>query len=371
VLAGSALVAVGGLVVAFLTKTSEDLSRIWIVLWVGSGMLFLCAARVVLARRLEAWRATGRLRRRVAILGERDGPRLARELQRRCREEVEVVGVFATVDAIVASPSARRADEVVIALPPRAAQRIEMIRRELLILPVDVSLWLDFPSEVIGIRSLRGYHGVALAELGVRPLKDWSAITKRMLDVVGAAALLCATAPLMLAVAALVKLDSRGPALFRQRRFGFNSNVIEVLKFRTMYVDQCDPTGTHATRRRDGRVTRVGKWLRRTSIDELPQVFNVLAGTMSLIGPRPHPIAMKAGDKLYHEIVEQYFARHRVKPGITGWAQVNGCRGEIDSIEKARRRIALDLEYIDRWSVLFDILILLRTVRVLMGRGAY
>jgi lipopolysaccharide/colanic/teichoic acid biosynthesis glycosyltransferase len=167
-------------------------------------------------------------------------------------------------------------------------------------------------------------------------------------------------------IAILIKLGSRGPIFFVQRRFGFNNEVIRVFKFRTMHPGRADPSGALRTIRDDPRVTRLGRILRRLSLDELPQLINVVRGDMSLVGPRPHAIAMKTGDRLYCEAVEQYTHRHRVKPGLTGWAQINGLRGEVDTLEKARARVAHDLYYIEHWSPSLDLKILLKTVRTLV-----
>jgi lipopolysaccharide/colanic/teichoic acid biosynthesis glycosyltransferase len=170
------------------------------------------------------------------------------------------------------------------------------------------------------------------------------------------------TTPLMLMTALAIKLDSRGPVLFRQRRYGFNNEIVDVYKFRSMYVEHADAAASRLVTRSDPRVTRVGRFIRRTSLDELPQLFNVIfTGNLSLVGPRPHAIHAKAEEQLYHEAVDGYFARHRVKPGITGWAQVNGWRGETDSTEKIQRRVEHDLYYIENWSILFDFWILCRT----------
>ena len=170
------------------------------------------------------------------------------------------------------------------------------------------------------------------------------------------------TAPELRPGAILIKLDSPGPVLFVQKRFGFNNEVIGVLKFRTMHIDRADPSGAQRTVRNDPRVTRLGRILRWLSFDELPQLINVIRGDMSLVGPRPHAVAMKAGDRLYGEAVERYLHRHRVKPGITGWAQVSGLRGEVDTLEKAHARVAHDLYYIEHWSPWLDLKILLKTV---------
>ena len=163
-------------------------------------------------------------------------------------------------------------------------------------------------------------------------------------------------------IALLIKFDSPGPVFFRQPRIGLHNRVFVLWKFRTMYVDCTDVAGAQLTQRDDPRITRFGAWLRRTSLDELPQLFNVLAGEMSLVGPRPHPIQAKAGDVLYADAVAGYHKRHAVLPGITGWAQVNGWRGETTCAEQIEQRVRYDLEYIERQSVLFDLRILVLTV---------
>jgi exopolysaccharide biosynthesis polyprenyl glycosylphosphotransferase len=197
-------------------------------------------------------------------------------------------------------------------------------------------------------------------------------VIKWVEDKILAVTLLVFSAPLLAMVALAIRLDSRGPILFIQKRYGFNNEIIHVLKFRTMHTDRCDESGAARTVRRDPRVTRVGRVLRWLSLDELPQLLNVLRGDMSLVGPRPHAIAMRAGNLLYHQAVEQYLHRHRVKPGITGWAQVNGLRGEVDTLEKARARVEYDIEYIDGWSIWLDFKILLMTLVIAVsGENAY
>jgi putative colanic acid biosynthesis UDP-glucose lipid carrier transferase len=169
-------------------------------------------------------------------------------------------------------------------------------------------------------------------------------------------------------IAAAIKLDSPGPVFFRQRRYGFNNDAIVVWKFRTMHHRPDDETVVPQATRNDPRVTRVGRFLRRTSLDELPQIFNVLTGEMSLVGPRPHAVAH---NEQYAKIIDDYLSRHRVKPGITGWAQVNGLRGETDTPEKMRLRVQHDLYYIDNWSFLFDLKILALTPFAAINRNAY
>jgi len=202
-----------------------------------------------------------------------------------------------------------------------------------------------------------------------KPLDEVAALVKRIEDVVIAVICLSVMLPLMLVIALSIKLDSRGPVLFRQKRLGASNLPFNLLKFRSMYVEQADPLGQQLTRTGDPRVTRVGRFLRKTSLDELPQLINVLRGEMSLVGPRPHALAASAAGIAYARAISEYPIRHRVKPGITGWAQVNGWRGETTTIEQIRRRVEHDLYYIENWSLSFDLVILGRTVFAILSRA--
>jgi lipopolysaccharide/colanic/teichoic acid biosynthesis glycosyltransferase len=177
----------------------------------------------------------------------------------------------------------------------------------------------------------------------------------------------------MALTALAIRLDSPGPILFKQKRYGFNNELIEIYKFRSMYANQTDANASKLVTKDDPRVTRVGKFIRKTSIDELPQLFNVVfRGNLSLVGPRPHAVQAKASNRLYDEVVDGYFARHRVKPGITGWAQINGWRGETDTENKIQQRVDHDLHYIENWSVLFDLYIVMMTpIRLMETENAY
>jgi putative colanic acid biosynthesis UDP-glucose lipid carrier transferase len=210
----------------------------------------------------------------------------------------------------------------------------------------------------------------ALISVWQRPIAGVPGVLKRALDLCAGAALLAGFLPLVTFIAAAIKLDSPGPVLFRQQRFGLNRKPFALYKFRSMRceADEDDPTVPQA-RRNDPRVTRIGRFLRRTSLDELPQLLNVIKGDMSLVGPRPHAIPH---DEKYAELIEGYTARHRVKPGITGWAQVHGFRGETETLEKMNRRVEHDLYYIHHWSLILDFHILFRTLKVVFAqRNAY
>jgi exopolysaccharide biosynthesis polyprenyl glycosylphosphotransferase len=233
---------------------------------------------------------------------------------------------------------------------------------KLWVLPVDIRLSAHSSKIRLRPRSYSYIASVPVLDVFDKPIADWNLVLKWLFDKVVGTILIVALAPFFVAAALAVKLDSRGPVLFRQKRYGFNNELIEVLKFRSMYVDQSDATASRLVTRDDPRVTRVGRFLRRTSLDELPQLFNVVfKGNLSLVGPRPHALQAKAENRLYEQVVDGYFARHRVKPGITGWAQVNGWRGETDTQEKLQRRVEHDLHYIENWSVFLDLYILAAT----------
>lgn len=264
-------------------------------------------------------------------------------------------------------------DVILIAFPWRAERRILEMVKVLWELPVEIRL---SPEEIVSPTMVHNgfsnFYGVPVLNLLDRPLNDWQKIGKSTEDCVLALIALMISAPLMLIIAAIVRLESPGPVLFRQRRYGFNNQLIQVYKFRTMYHDMSDERADRLTVPGDSRVTRVGRYLRMFSLDELPQLFNVLKGDMSLVGPRPHAVAAKAADRLYADVVDEYAARHRIKPGITGWAQVNGWRGDTDTEEKLKMRIEHDLYYIDNWSIWFDLKIIVMTfVEVLRARNAY
>jgi putative colanic acid biosynthesis UDP-glucose lipid carrier transferase len=207
-------------------------------------------------------------------------------------------------------------------------------------------------------------HGIPVVAVCETPFVGLNGIVKRGSDIVLASLALVLLSPMMLFAAIGVRLSSPGPIIFRQRRYGVDGREITVFKFRSMTVTEDGATVTQATRG-DSRVTPFGAFMRRTSIDELPQLFNVLQGCMSLVGPRPHAVAH---NELYRGVIKGYMMRHKVKPGITGWAQVNGLRGETASVDVMRQRIEHDLDYLRRWSLGFDLLILLKTVRIVLSR---
>jgi Undecaprenyl-phosphate glucose phosphotransferase len=279
------------------------------------------------------------------------------------------IPVLGTTDDLLQYARRESVHQIIVALPLETGDELEAILEKLSAIATEVRLSVAPLAERFSVRGIDDLAGIPLFEIAARPLKAGAALCKWLEDKLIAALLLVFLGPLCLFIAGLIKLDSRGPIIFVQKRFGYNNCVIRVLKFRTMYADRGDPSGARRTVQRDPRVTRVGRVLRSLSLDELPQLFNVLCGDMSLVGPRPHAIEMRAGDRLYHEAVARYAHRHRVKPGITGWAQVSGFRGEVDTFEKARGRVECDLHYIDNWSLWLDIKIMLMTLGLLFSRA--
>jgi polysaccharide biosynthesis protein PslA len=249
---------------------------------------------------------------------------------------------------------------VLIALPSTAKGRIGTLASQLQMLPVSVFLALDGESDNMWPAvSPRDMAGTPVAKLADWPLSSpINRLLKTAEDRLGALALLLLFGPLMLLIALAIKLDSRGPVFYRQARSGYNERPFSVFKFRTMYVAQCDATGSRQTVRGDPRVTRLGRVLRTYSLDELPQLFNALNGTMSLVGPRPHPVNMQCAGRFVSQFVDNYMARNRMRPGITGLAQIMGWRGIVDSEAHMQARLGYDLAYIDNWSIWLDLRIL-------------
>lgn len=266
-----------------------------------------------------------------------------------------------------------RVDEIFIALPWTAQSRIDDIVRTIQVIPANIHLCPEITIEqTLNQRRLTSVDGMPVVTMVSKPVSGWGYLTKWLLDKSLAALGLIALAPVLAFVALIIKLESKGPVFFRQPRLGFNNKLMMIYKFRSMRTEDSDIGAAQLATKNDPRVTRVGKLIRRLSIDELPQLINVLIGDMSLVGPRPHALQAKAAGHLYHEIVAGYALRHKIRPGITGWAQVSGWRGETDTEEKIIRRVECDLFYMHNWSVLFDLYILLLTVfKAPFSKNAY
>jgi Undecaprenyl-phosphate glucose phosphotransferase len=351
----------------------------------------LLAQRLMAGWYVRSAARSGRLYQRAAIYGA--GPvteRLISDIEADTDSIVRVSGIFddrsdgraprqilgyprlGGLNDLLASSRTNRFDLIVVSLPLAAEARLTNVTRRLSVLPADVKI----PAAATDLRfSPRTYShigSVAMIDLYDKPIADWGYVSKWLFDKIVGTLALAVFAPVILLVALAIKLESKGPVLFRQKRYGFNNELIEVLKFRSMYTDRCDANASKLVTKNDPRVTRVGRFIRKTSLDELPQLINVVTGGLSLVGPRPHAVQAKAAGHLYDEVVDGYFARHKVKPGITGWAQINGWRGETDTEEKIQKRIEHDLYYIENWSVFLDLYILFKTpLSLLNTRNAY
>jgi Undecaprenyl-phosphate glucose phosphotransferase len=367
--------------VMFFAKLGDYYSRVWLAGFYGVGLVALIGSRMCLYGLVRHWTAEGRLDRRAVVVGGGDaGEMLTKALKHQHDSDVRVIGLFddrgddraptlcagleklGSVDDLVEFARLTRVDLVIFSLPISAEGRILQMLKKLWVLPVDIRLSAHSNKLQFRPRSYSYIGSVPVIDVFDRPITDWDVVMKWLFDKVVGGLALIAAAPVMALTALAIKLDSRGPVFFKQKRYGFNNELIEVFKFRSMYVDKTDATAAKLVTKDDPRVTRVGRFIRKTSLDELPQLINVVfKGNLSLVGPRPHAVHAKAADQLYDEAVDGYFARHRVKPGITGWAQINGWRGETDSEMKIQRRVEHDLYYIENWSVLFDLYILAMT----------
>jgi len=314
---------------------------------------------------IGATEAAYRLAARAAQSGEARIIAVVDDRGSRTPSHVGAAPVIGGVDALLAWEGLPNVDRIVITVTQKAETRVRSMIERLRVAPNRVDLLLDFETQAVRGRRVERFGGAAVACVSGRPHNHRRAFVKRAQDLIIGSLLLVLFAPVMALIAALVKLDTPGPAIYRQRRHGFNNRIITVLKFRTMRHDP--GAALRQVSENDPRITSVGAFLRRTSLDELPQLFNVLRGDMSLVGPRPHAVGMKTCERELTEIVAGYAHRHRVKPGITGWAQVNGSRGPVTSAAAVRRRVRYDLEYVARSSLWLDLEILVRSVPVLFG----
>jgi putative colanic acid biosynthesis UDP-glucose lipid carrier transferase len=384
---GWILAILGLIAFAFLTQTSVFYSRRFFISWFLLGLGLFFVVRIVLWHQLDRWRAAGRFGLNVAIVGADEPARaFLRHLSTTSTGRYRVVGVFddlpgtigtdvegfavsGTLEDLIAFARTQPIDEIIVVVPWQDSDRLHGIVRALRVLPINVKMCPNVGGWTVPAQGFQPLAGIPMLSVLERPLSGWSLVLKAIEDRVLSAILLVLLAPVFALIALAIRLDSPGPVLFRQRRYGFNNNPIVVYKFRTMAHAPQDEANVPQATRDDPRVTRLGRLLRRTSLDELPQLLNVFKGEMSLVGPRPHAVAH---NERYATIIDGYLSRHRVKPGITGWAQVNGLRGETDTPEKMRARVQHDLFYIDNWSLLFDLKILLLTpFHGFVNRNAY
>ncbi len=375
------------LAAAFSLRMSEEFSRIWVMAFAALAAALLLGLRFVLAAVFSRLILRDSFKRNLAVIGAgQQLDRLSAAIAQNSTVPVRLAGIYAVGDSPPASHSEsglqggvddlvrdvrnNLVDDVAIALPWSHDNEIEALVIKLRELPVNVYLVSDLVGFRLRLRNAPDHFGgLPVSELVGKPMSGWDAAIKAAEDYVLASLILIAVSPVLLLVAVLIKFDSPGPIMFRQQRVGFNNEVFSVLKFRTMYHGEPPAGRTVQARLGDPRITPLGRILRRWSIDELPQILNVLNGTMSLVGPRPH--ALDHNDEFARR-TKSYFARHRVKPGITGLAQVRGFRGETDTEEKLEGRVRNDIYYVDNWSPLLDFSILIQTAIVcILGKNAH
>ena len=368
----------------------KDFSRGFALYFIGFSMVALFLSRILFRKLISKLMDRGVVGQRVAIYADsaKGADKVAKLLElerlphlriigyaddrRQTKPEARELAYLGGFDALLQMARTGQLDQVILALPQIRQDRLEYIADTLSAASIDLCV---LPRETLELKT--GYRVNFLGSLPVfaiwqQPIRDVDGIVKEVLDRGLAVTAIVLLSPILLLTCLAIRLESKGPILFRQKRFGFNNNEISVLKFRSMYIDRQDTSGAERTQKNDPRVTRVGRFIRRTSIDELPQLFNVLKGDMSLVGPRPHATMMRVGDKYYFDAVKGYTARHRVKPGITGLAQVRGLRGEIATTERARKRVEYDVYYIENWSPLLDIRIMIETVvKLIWDKNAY
>jgi Undecaprenyl-phosphate glucose phosphotransferase len=378
------------LALAFVLKISDSYSRVWAISWFLGTPVSILVLRLTLGQWLTRRTAQGQFAFRTVIVGLSSQAReLAEMLCQPNNNELEFLGfiddrespsaadrdgsdVLGGIDYLTQLIRAGHVDQVIIALPESSQERFPRLMDQLALTPVRVYV-SPFPiTQHIRDRNVLPISGVPMVEVLSTPMSGSLRILKGLEDWVLGSLMLLFVAPVMLLISVAIKIDSRGSVFFKQKRQAYNYSLIEVWKFRTMYEHCADPNVVSQTTSNDPRVTRVGRFLRRSSLDELPQLFNILNGTMSLVGPRPHAPETKAEGRKFEVVVDRYAARHRVKPGITGLAQVSGWRGETDTVEKIEQRVKYDLYYIEHWSVWLDIWILGKTLwTVLKGENAY
>jgi Undecaprenyl-phosphate glucose phosphotransferase len=370
------------LTAAFWLGAGSPPSRVqsyWFVLAFAS----LALLHLVWWTMVRRWRHGGLLTPNIVIVGATEAAEklIAAALETR---EVNVVGVFddrlgrapermhgvpvlGDLDALIGHRIMPYVDQVVIAVTAAAEPRVRMITERLSVLPNNICLVVDADRRTDQSAAITRIANAPMARVGGIATDESREAIKRLQDLAIASIALVLLAPVMVAVAALVRMDSPGPIFFRQRRHGFNNEEIRVWKFRSMKHELTDHTAARQVTGDDDRVTSVGRFIRRTSLDELPQLFNVLSGEMSLVGPRPHAVGMKTGDTESARLVAEYAHRHRLKPGMTGWAAVNGSRGPVDTPELVQRRVSLDIDYIERQSFWLDLYIMAMTIPCLLG----
>ena len=361
----------------YFLKLSDTFSRIWMTLWFSSFGFILIFSRLFWKVIIKNLQKSKTFVQNIAVIGS--GAPASKILQK-IEKNSDLYhlqfymdcGSYTNdpyqIDTLIEQGQNREVDKIIIAAPNGMNKSLINIIRKLQLLPIDIQFLPDFGDLNLSKFRIEPVGELQLVNIQPRPITNWGVLIKAVEDKVISIIGLLFSIPLFMVIAILIKIDSRGPIFFVQQRHGLNNKIINVIKFRSMYVMENDGKIIQATKN-DNRVTRLGKILRKTSIDELPQLINVLKGDMSIVGPRPHAISH---NNYYKKLLQNYANRHKVKPGITGWAQVNGFRGETKDLVKMKERVRYDIEYIENWSFWFDLKILLKTpIILLLGKNAY
>lgn len=367
----------------FALKISASFSRIWAFSWFIIATTSVCISRGLFHALLVHWARKGILARNVVLVGGGEqARRLLTQIEQSKNPWIKIQGIFddrlgrigpvvenipilGNVDDLMGFARKNRVDDIIIALPWSAEQRIHSIIDRLASLPVQVRLASDLAGLKFHKHEFSTFGDVPMLDVVHKPMTGWKWLLKLAEDLILSILILLLVSPFILMIAIAIKIDSRGPIFFRQQRYGLNNQVFNVYKFRTMYHDRPPDADVKQATKDDPRVTRVGKFLRSSSLDELPQLFNVVTGSMSLVGPRPHAVEHNVQ---YSRIITGYYARHRVKPGMTGLAQIHGFRGETEDSEKMRKRIEYDVQYIENWSLALDLEIILKTPMIVISQ---
>jgi len=375
------------IIILFGLKISADYSRLWLGWWMVFGLLFLLLFRMCIYGFLQYQRKRGRNFRRILVVGAGDlSKKLIRQVDESPWTGFKIEGLFddneklhgqlvngylvnGDLDDIVPFLEHTKADEMWIALPLRAEERVKELLYALRHKTVNIKLIPDIFGFSLLNHSMTEIAGLPAVNLSDTPMGGLNQLVKAIEDRVLAFFIFLVVAPLLVVISVVIKMTSPGPILFKQKRHGWDGRIINIYKFRTMN-EHSESTGTVTQASKDDtRVTPFGAFLRRTSLDELPQFYNVLQGRMSIVGPRPHAVEH---NELYKDQVNQYMLRHMVKPGVTGWAQVNGLRGETDTLEKMKKRVEYDLHYIENWSLWLDLKIIIMTIfSIFSHKNAY
>nr|WP_321457454.1 undecaprenyl-phosphate glucose phosphotransferase [uncultured Cohaesibacter sp.] len=379
------------LLLSYLSATPIGTNRSWLGLWFFIGVVSITIIRGVESLLIRHWQEDGRLERRAVIVGGgKPAAEIIMSLESQENNDIRICGIFddrdddrsppivagypklGNVDDLVEFSRLCKIDMLIVTIPVSAEKRVLQMLHKLWILPLDIHLSAHMNKMQFRRHTYSYVGNLPTVPVFSKPIANWGGVLKRVFDVVVASLAIIALSPILIGTAIAIKLDSKGPIIFRQKRLGFNNEKVLIYKFRSLYHDQADKNAKKSVTKNDSRVTKVGRFIRKSSIDELPQLFNVLFGSLSLVGPRPHVAHQETNNRLFEEVADGYMARHKVKPGITGWAQIHGWRGEIDNDEKLKQRVQHDIYYIENWSLALDLYILAATpFKIFNQDGAY